>query len=96
MFEKFIDRILQASWDRARNRNARIGETLAVATQDGPPTNRVRQFTVHEALNGHFIEYTRRKYNPSGPGDYVREIYIVQPDESLVDAISTVLVLLDK
>ena len=96
MFEKFIDRILQASWERARVKNERIGETLAIARPDGPPTNRIRQFTVHEALNGHFIEYMRRKYNPSGPDDYVREIYIVQPDESLVDAISTVLVLLDK
>ena len=47
-------------------------------------------------MNGQYIEYMRRKYNPNGPDEYVREIYIVQPGESLVDAISTVLVILEK
>lgn len=86
MIERAVERALE---DRRRPVN------VAVAS-DGPPTNRVRQFTVHDALNGHYIEYMRRKYNPSGPDDYVREVYIVQPNETLSDAICTVLVLMEK
>lgn len=99
MFEKLIDRILEASWNRTRERKERIDRLMsspALATADGPPTAKFRQFTVHDAMNGQYIEYMRRKYNPNGPDEYVREVYIVQPGESLVDAISTVLVLLEK
>lgn len=69
---------------------------LNIATDDRPPTTMVRSFTVNEAMNGSYITFTRRKYNPNGPDDYRNEIYIVQPGESLVDAISTVLVLTEK
>ena len=100
MFARLIDRMLEASWNRTRERKERSDARLigapALATADGPPTNQVRHFAIHDALNGQYIEYTRRKYNPNGPDDYVREIYIVQPGETLVDAISTVLVILEK
>lgn len=74
----------------------RLESVLSNGPHDGPPTHRIRQFTVHEALNGQYIEYMKRKYNPNGPDEYVREIYIVQSGESLVDAISAVLVILEK
>jgi hypothetical protein len=64
--------------------------------EERPPTTLVRTFTISEAMNGSYITFTRRKYNPNGPDDYRNEIYIVQSDESLIDAISTVLVLTEK
>jgi hypothetical protein len=68
-----------------------------IALQDErPSTAASRTFGVHEAMNGSYITFTRRKYNPNGPDDYRSEIYIVQPGETLVDAISTVLVLTEK
>lgn len=98
MFEKFFQRMLNRAVQEQSNRERldRLLVPSAVSAPDGPPTNRVRHLAIHDALNGQYIEYTRRKYNPSGPDEYVREIYIVQPGESLVDAISTVLVILEK
>lgn len=97
MFEKFFQRVVDRALE-ARNhaRVERLMSSPAVTAIEGPPTHKVRQFTVHEAMNGQYIEYVRRKYNPNAADDYVREIYIVQPGESLVDAISTVLVILEK
>lgn len=100
MFAKLIDRILIASWERVGRRwQPPAPADLSVSARnltEGPITNRLQQFTVHDALNGQYIEYARRKWNPNGPDDYVREVYIVQPGEALVDAISTVLVILEK
>jgi hypothetical protein len=64
--------------------------------EERPSTTPVRTFSVSEALNGTYITFQRRKYNPNGPDEYRHEMYIVQPDESLIDAISTVLVLTEK
>jgi hypothetical protein len=55
-----------------------------------------RAFTIVEALNGSYITFQRRKYNPNGPDEYRHEVYLVQPGEALIDAISTVLVLTEK
>jgi len=55
-----------------------------------------RTFVITEALNGSYIAFTRRKYNSNGPDDYRHEVYLVQNGESLIDAISTVLVLTEK
>ena len=72
-------------------------EVHTIGLQEGPPSsNLTRQFNIHAALNGHYIEFTRRKYNPNGPDDFMREVYLVKPDESLIDAISTVLVLTER
>lgn len=76
------------------HKEARV--TLGLQESDRPSTSAVRSFAVHEAMNGTYITFQRRKYNPNGPDDYRNEIYIVQPDESLIDAISTVLVLTEK
>jgi len=64
--------------------------------EERPSTALSRTFSVHEAMNGSYITFTRRKYNPNGPDDYRNEIYIVQSGETLIDAISTVLVLTEK
>lgn len=55
----------------------------------------VRTFSIHEAINGQYIEFRRFRYNPSGPDEYEHCVYVVKDDEPLVDAISTVLVLMN-
>jgi len=55
-----------------------------------------KTFVVCEAMNGSYIQFTKHKYNPNGPDDHRHEVYIVQPGEALIDAISTVLVLTEK
>jgi uncharacterized protein YegL len=55
----------------------------------------VRTFSIHEALNGQYIEFRKFKYNPNGPDDYEHCTYLVKDGEPLVDAISTVLVLMN-
>lgn len=70
--------------------------TIGLQDSERPSTTPVRTFSVSEAMNGTYITFQRRKYNPNGPDEYRHEMYIVQPDESLIDAISTVLVLTEK
>jgi hypothetical protein len=101
MFTRLIDHVLESSWLRVQRRKKleqlqQDTPRPLLATADGPPTTRFRQFTVHDAMNGTYIEFMKRKYNPNGPDEYAREIYLVQPGESLIDAISTVLVLTEK
>lgn len=100
MFTKLIDQMVEASLRRAQRRERveqlKQERPLLASTDGPPPTTRFRQFTVHDAMNGTYIEFTKRKYNPNGPDDYQREIYLVQPGESVIDAISTILVLTEK
>ena len=97
MFAKFFQRLVNRAVQEQASRE-KLDRLLSpsVAPAEGPPTNRIRHFVVHDALNGHYIEYTRRRYNPHGADDFAREIYIVQPGETLVDAISAVLVIMEK
>lgn len=99
MLTNLIDRLFEASWNRRRAINAlRDGVTLASApiAETGRSTAVARQFTVRTAMNGEYIEFTRHRWNPKGPDDYENCVYIVREGETLVDAISTVLVLMDK
>jgi hypothetical protein len=73
-----------------------VRATIGLQDSDRPSTTAVRSFSVSEAMNGSYITFQRRKYNPNGPDEYRHEMYIVQPGESLIDAISTVLVLTEK
>jgi hypothetical protein len=99
LLTNLIDNILQASWSRVQQAKevAPSLRGLSVGSvEERPPTTMIRTFTLNEAMNGSYITFTRRKYNPNGPDEYRNEIYIVQPGETLVDAISTVLVLTEK
>lgn len=102
MITDFLDRMFEASWDRAKQRQKRREEVRhidapSLAVSDAPsPHSMNRTFTITEALNGKYITFQKRKYNPSGPDEYRHEVYLVQSDESLIDAISTVLVLTEK
>jgi hypothetical protein len=83
--------LLDSQPEEAKLRGLSVG-----LVEERSSTSAVRTFTVGEAINGSYITFTRRKYNPNGPDDYRHEVYIVQPGETLVDAISTVLVLTEK
>ena len=78
----------------ARAQRANRADRALVANED----NRMKSktFTVREALNGKYIEFRKFKYNPNGPDTYEQCVYIVKDDEALIDAISVVLVLMDK
>ena len=97
MMTDWIDRIIERSWNRARNRRE-VAPSIATNQVDVPNryTGVSRQFVVREAMNGLFIEFTRHKWNPHKHDEFDTCIYIVQDGERLVDAIATVLVLMDK
>jgi hypothetical protein len=98
MFTNLIDRLLQSSWDRARRARREANNAVLATAPDVPRqyTGVSRNFTVKEALNGTFIEFNRHKWNHQRADDYEQCIYIVKDGETLVDAIATVLVLMDK
>lgn len=83
--------------DDDRKVDRRHSEQPQLAVSDGPSVHSVnRTFIITEAMNGTYITFQKRKYNPHGPDEFRHEVYLVQPGESLVDAISTVLVLTEK
>jgi hypothetical protein len=94
MLTDWLDKVFERSWNRVRERRHQI----AISTADVPRqyTGVSRNFVVREALNGTFIEFARHKWNQSKADDYEQCIYIVRENETLVDAIATVLVLMDK
>ncbi len=98
-FNDLIDRLFKASWERAQRQEKLKREDdrpLLVASTEPSAHSLNRTFTITEALNGSYITFQRRKYNPNGPDDFRHEVYLVQSGESLIDAISTVLVLTEK
>ena len=94
----WLDRIFERSWNRTRERRSQLSVAQPGATLDVPRqyTGVSRNFVVREALNGTFIEFSRHKWNQSKADEYEQCIYIVRENETLVDAIATVLVLMDK
>ena len=97
MITNLIDRMFKASWERQQhaNKEARMYASPAVSV-DRPDYMQSKTFTVREALNGKYIEFRRYKYNPNGPDNNEHCVYIVKDNETLIDAISVVLVLIDK
>ncbi len=98
MLTDWLDRIFERSWNRVRERRHQTAVAQPGATLDVPRqyTGVSRNFVVREALNGTFIEFARHKWNQSKADEYEQCIYIVRENETLVDAIATVLVLMDK
>jgi hypothetical protein len=97
LFTRMLDSVLQASWDRARQTKVKeAGVMLGASVRDNSDNQvPVRTFSIHEAINGQYIEFRKFKYNPNGPDDYEHCTYLVKDDEPLVDAISTVLVMMN-
>ena len=97
LFDDLIDRLFKASWERAQRQEKLKREDAPIFATAEPSAHALnRNFTITEALNGSYITFQRRKYNPNGPDDFRHEVYLVQSGESLIDAISTVLVLTEK
>ena len=99
IFTRMIDSVIQASWDRARQEklkesNALLGGAMVSSRDNSENQIPVRTFSVHEAINGQYIEFRRFKYNPNGPDEHEHCVYLIRDDETLVDALSTVLVLM--
>ena len=97
LFTRMIDKMFQASWNRGREAKlkeagAMLGNPIGDREGNQVP---VRTFSIHEALNGQYIEFRKFKYNPNGPDDYEHCVYLIREDEALVDALSTVLVLMN-
>jgi len=92
-----IDSVLQASWERAREGKRKEAGAMLNSASPSMGENQVpvRTFSIHEALNGQYIEFRKFKYNPNGPDDYEQCTYLIMDDEPLVDAISTVLVMMN-
>jgi hypothetical protein len=96
LLTNLIDSIFQASWKRVGNQKREVDAPM-LSTREGPSGLGLnRTFTITEALNGSYITFQLRKYNPNGPDEYRHEVYLVQNGETLIDAISTVLVLTEK
>lgn len=97
LLTNLLDKLFEASWNRSRMRK-REGLSIAqpIETEDVRVTSPTRTFTIKQALNGQFIEFTRHRWNPKGPDDFERCIYIVQDGQTVVDAVAVVLVLMDK
>lgn len=96
IFTEVIDSLVEAALDRIRRRRRDVGEATLSVASERRSTQPTKTITIHEAVNGQLIEFVRHKFNPNGPDEYLREVYIVRENETLVDAISTVLVLTDK
>lgn len=97
MLTDWLDRMFERSWNRARERRSQLtAAPLVTADMPRQYTGVSRNFVVREALNGTFIEFSRHKWNQSKADEYEQCIYIVRENETLVDAIATVLVLMDK
>ena len=99
IFARILDSVIQASWERARQAklkesNALLGGALASSRDNSDNQVPVRTFSIHEAINGQYIEFRRFRYNPNGPDEYEHCVYVVKDDEALVDALATVLVLM--
>lgn len=90
----WFDSLVQGAWERARKRNR--ASMLGSAEPETPNTMTAKTFTVREAMNGKYIEFRKFKYNPSGPDTHEQCVYIVKDNETVLDAISVVLVLMDK
>lgn len=91
---------LYMSYKESRARDALRKEKLAygavISPDRAPNYMQSKTFTVREALNGQYIEFHKHKYNPNGPDTNEQCVYIVKDNETLIDAISVVLVLMNK
>lgn len=91
-FKRWFARMSREAWEEAKAANSVETVTLASGHRgDNPP----KQFAIHTALNGTYISFSMHKFNPNGPDEYVNEVYLVRDDETIVDAVATVLVLMD-
>lgn len=66
-----------------------------VAEERRPSPTAVKDLRIEDALNGKVISFSIYKWNPNGPDTHERMLYVVGPDESLVDGIAAVLTMME-
>jgi hypothetical protein len=96
-FTDWLDRQFKASWERQQRAN-KLERAYAPLVSADRSANYMQSktFTVRDALNGKYIEVHKHQFNPNGPDVNEQCVYIVKDNETLIDAISVVLVLMDK
>jgi hypothetical protein len=60
--------------------------------RESPEAGAKVRFSLVEAMNGRLVEVSTYKPNPHGP-DWTTQLYIMREDESVGDAINTLMVL---
>jgi len=96
LFTRMLDSVLQASWDRVRQEKLKESGTMLNSVSPSMENQTAtRTFSIHTALNGQYIEFRRFRYNPNGPDEHEHCVYLIRDDETLVDALSTVLVMMN-
>jgi hypothetical protein len=89
--KKWFARMSREAWEEARKENSMTISVSEKPRGDSPP----KHFAIHTALNGTYISFQMHKYNPTGPDEYTSEVYLVRDGEAVIDAIATVMVLMD-
>lgn len=82
--------------DAEKQRREKLAYAPLVSADRNVNYMQSKTFTVRDALNGKYIEFHKHQYNPNGPDTNEQCVYIVKDNETLIDAISVVLVLMDK
>lgn len=89
--KKWFARMSREVWEEARKESSAVISAPELHRGNNPPKN----FAIHTALNGTYITFQMHKYNPTGPDEYTNEVYLVRDGEAVIDAIATVMVLMD-
>lgn len=92
--KRWFARMSREVWEEARaakTNTVEVASPISGHRGNNPPKN----FAIHTALNGTYITFQTHKFNPTGPDEYTSEVYLVRDDEPVIDAIATVMVLMD-
>jgi hypothetical protein len=80
---------LVSSIEESRGRG--IDAPVQVESDDGAGKPKMR-FELVDAMNGRLLKVATYKFNPHGP-DWTCEIYVMREDESVGDAVNTLMVM---
>ena len=94
-FKRWFARMSREAWEEARAEKNAVPLTAAIGANVPRGDNTPKNFSIHTALNGTYISCSMHKFNPNGPDEYTNEVYLVRDDETIVDAVAAVLVLMD-
>lgn len=87
--KKLINRIIQWALREEDNRTMHAPAVVSARQSEATPTLRIG---VMKAMNGCILEIATYKHNPHGP-DWTTEMFIVPEDQTLTQALTTLLIL---
>jgi hypothetical protein len=89
---KLIREWLVSDIDEPKGRAIVLGDApVTVESDDGAGKPKMR-FELVDAINGRLLKVATYKFNPHGP-DWTCEIYVMREDESVGDAVNTLMVM---